>query len=48
MKFGKHVPKEYVYDCTCMSSEICNFGFENENKDIFLKDDHIWKCQNIS
>ena len=22
-------------------------GFENENKDIFLLGDHIWKCQNL-
>ena len=27
---------------------ICYFGFAKENKDIFLLDDHIWKCQNLN
>ena len=27
--------------------QICFFEFVTENKDIFLLDDHIWKCQNL-
>ena len=46
IKFGKHVPAKYAFDC--MSSDSCYFGFVNENKDIFLSDDHIWKCQNLN
>ena len=26
----------------------CYFGFVNRNKDIFLLNKHIWKCQNIN
>ena len=27
---------------------ICYFEFVTENKDIFLLDDYIWKCQNLN
>ena len=27
---------------------ICYFEFVTANKDIFLLDDHIWKCQNLN
>ena len=45
MKFGKHVPKS-ISMTVC--HQICYFEFVTENKDIFLLDDHIWKCQNLN
>ena len=27
---------------------ICYLRFVNQNKGIFLSDDHIWKCQNLN
>ena len=43
IKFGKHVPEKYVYEC--MSSHlllwICRRKYRH-----FLSDDHIWKFHN--
>ena len=43
MEFCTHVPEYNAYDC----HYIFYFGFVNENKDVFLIDDHIWKCQTL-
>ena len=46
VKFNTHMWLNSISMVVC--HHICYFGFVNENKDLFLLDDHIWKCQNLN